>query len=308
MHRALALAAILGVLAIPSPAVDPDLARIRQFLPVRKDSKIAAAAEPRRASRVVRVPDLHWAAIAGNLDEVRRLLNSGARLTAIETLWGGERALHWGAVGGNPGVVRALLAAGASIEARDDYGETSLRESLRADDPLFLALQALLVAGAEPEARSRSGMTALHEAVVLPSEHTGTAVHLLRMFGANPNVEWGDSKITPLHLAATQPYKRFSGWALTDATIDPNGRAADVNARDHEGRTALHWTIVGPGSAQDLQVAIWLIDNGADVNATDDLGATALDWAEAFGDSAKDIADLLRKAADVTLHGPREEP
>lgn len=298
MRRALALAATLGVLAIQSPAVDPDLARIRQLLPVRTDSKIAAAAEPRRASRVVRVPDLHWAAIAGNLDELRRLLNSGASLTATETLWGGERALHWGAVGGHPGVVRALLAAGASIEARDDHGETSLRESLRAEDPNFLTLQALLVAGADPEARSRTGMAALHEAVGLPSEHAHEAVHLLRMFGADPNVEWGDSKVTPLHLAAMQPYNRFSGWTLADATIDPNGRAADVNARDHDGHTALHWLVIGPGSARDPTVALWLIDKGTDVNATDNQGATALDWAEVIEDGIKDLASLLRKAAE----------
>ncbi|MDE0625570.1 MAG: ankyrin repeat domain-containing protein [Bryobacterales bacterium] len=244
------------------------------------------------------VPELHWAAIAGDLDEVQRLLNTGASVTATETLWGGERALHWGAYGGHPGVVRVLLAAGASLETRDDHGETPLREALRTDGPGYLTLQALLVAGADPKASSRGGWTALHEAVSLPSEHAPNAVRLLRMFGADPNVELEGAKITPLHLAATQPYDRFSGWALVDATIDPNGQAADVNARDNEGLTPLHWAVIGPGSAQDLQVARWLIENGADVNATDDLGLTALDWAEAFGDGAKEIADLLQKVAE----------
>ena len=294
--KALALAATLGVLAAQAPAVDPDLARIRELLRPREDSKTSAPVQPRHAARVVRVPELHWAAIAADLDEVQRLLDSGASVTATETLWGGERALHWGAYGGHPGVVRALLAAGASIEAQDHAGETALRESLRTDGPGYLTLQAFLVAGASPEALSKSGSTALHEAAALSSEHARTAVLLLRMFGADPNARRGEWQYTPLHLAALQPFERFSGWHLVDATFDPNGRAADLNARDHEGQTPLHWLAGKLSSAQDVRVAGWLIQSGADVNATDNSGATALDTAEAIG--AEELADLLRAAAE----------
>ena len=297
--KALALAATLGVLAVQAPAVDPDLVRIREWLPPREDSKTSAPVQPRHAARVVRVPELHWAAIAADLDEVQRLLDSGASVTATETLWGGERPLHWGAYGGHPGVVQALLAAGASIEARDHSGDTALRESLRNDisgSSGYLTLQALLVAGASPEAPHEDGHTALHEAVHLPSEHGSTAVLLLRMFGADPNARWGEWQNTPLHLAALQPYERFSGWHLVDATFDPNGRAADLNVRDHEGQTPLHWLASKLGSAQDVRVADWLIQSGADVNATDERGLTPLDLAEVRG--TEELAALLRAAAE----------
>ena len=152
---------------------------------------------------------------------------------------------------------------------------------------------------------SRNDATALHEAASLLNKHAPVAVHLLRMFGADPNVRLGDSKATPLHLAALQPFDRFGGWPLIDATIDPNGRAADINARDSDGRTPLHWVVIGSGSAQDLQVVVWLIDHGVDVNMTDDLGSTALDYAVAIGEGTKDLADLLRIVTTTTQAGPQ---
>lgn len=307
--RAFAIAAIVGALTAQARAVDLEHTRNRHLVSPRLVSKTAVALgvsrplRPRRATRVVSVPDLHWAAIAGDLDAVQRLLAAGSSLTATETLWGGERALHWGAYGGHPGVVRALIAAGASLETRDDDGETALREALRTDGSGFLTLQALLVAGASPEARSRHDSTALHEAASLLNKHAPVAVHLLRMFGADPNVTMGDSDITPLHLAALQPFDRFGGWPLIDSTIDPNGRAADVNATDRDGRTPLHWVVMGPGSAQDLQVVVWLIDRGVDVNITDDSGSTALDYAVAIGEGTKDLADMLRIVTATTQPG-----
>ena len=290
--RALGLAATLGVLAAHAVAADPDFTRIRELLRVRQGSKTSAPIQPRHVSRVIRVPELHWAAIAGELDTVQRLLDAGASTTVTETLWGGERALHWGAYGGNPSVVRALVDAGASVEARDHDGETALREALRTDGPGYLALQALLVAGADPEAVSKGGTTALHEAVDLPSDHGQTAVLLLRMFGANPSATLEESQITPLHIAALQPFERFSGWSLVDATLDPTGRAADVNAKDQDGWTPLHWLVGVPASSRDRRVASWLIANGADVSATDNWGFTAFDLAEVVG--AEELAALLR--------------
>ena len=62
-------------------------------------------------------------------------------------------------------------------------------------------------------------------------------------------------------------------------------QGADVKARGDQGRTALHWAIIGSNSAKGekhrqayLELAELLIDSDADVNAEDDQGNTALDW------------------------------
>lgn len=68
---------------------------------------------------------------------------------------------------------------------------------------------------------------------------------------------------------------------------------ADVNAREADGTTALHWA-----SHRDLLGAVdLLIRAGADVNAANDLGATAL-WAASENGSAPVVERLLAAGAD----------
>ncbi|MGQ9916336.1 MAG: LssY C-terminal domain-containing protein [Bryobacteraceae bacterium] len=63
---------------------------------------------------------------------------------------------------------------------------------------------------------------------------------------------------------------------------------ADVQAKDEQGRTALHWIAIGTSQFRIRnthrayrELAEILIDAGIDVNAEDDYGNTALDWEEA---------------------------
>ena len=293
------LVAIAGAERPPKVAI----AGAERITPPPKATTLLRARAAHRVS--VRVPDLHWAAIEGDVAEVKRLIAAGADLNATETLWGGERALHWAAHGGSD-VVRALIAAGASLEARDDAGDTALFESLRPDDGGYLALTALLAAGANPNAVRSGGWSPLHEAVGIEHERGWNAVYLLRLFGADPNLAGSFtgsvSGITPLHLAVLRPRDDFWGDSLMDASIDPHQRVANVNAKDSLGQTPLHWLFSKSVSAKDRSVMNWLEANGADVNAVDNYGSTPLDWAE-FGGYAE-LAGVLRGMGGVNRRRP----
>ncbi len=80
---------------------------------------------------------------------------------------------------------------------------------------------------------------------------------------------------------------------LLDASADVNGRPADVNARQGDGATALHWAAYGG----DVELARLLIDAGADPAAANRNGSTPLWLAATNGDTAM-IQTLLDAGAD----------
>ena len=68
---------------------------------------------------------------------------------------------------------------------------------------------------------------------------------------------------------------------------------ADVNAKDNEGKTPLHWIIARHGSYDMVKV---LITNGADVNAEDNEGKTPLYyWAVRDTLKSEDVEGLLKR-------------
>ena len=82
---------------------------------------------------------------------------------------------------------------------------------------------------------------------------------------------------------------------------------ADVEIRDDNGETALHWAT--GGSLNNVKVVELLLSHGADVNAKDNRGWTALDWAykaidywyyAATAKSLDVVALLLKYGADIT--------
>ena len=74
------------------------------------------------------------------------------------------------------------------------------------------------------------------------------------------------------------------------------GRHADVNVRQGDGATALHWA----AHLDDLETAGLLIRAGAAVDATNDLGATPL-WVATTAGSAAMVAKLLAADGDPNI-------
>ena len=68
---------------------------------------------------------------------------------------------------------------------------------------------------------------------------------------------------------------------------------ADVNAKDEIGMTPLHWAAV---LGRKNEIVELLITNGADVNAKNDVGQTPLDWDNFY----PEIPALLRKHGGKT--------
>ena len=67
---------------------------------------------------------LHDASAAGDIAEVKRLLDAGADVNAKDKY--GETPLHWTSVSGRAEVVKVLLSSGAYVNPRDNNGHTPL--------------------------------------------------------------------------------------------------------------------------------------------------------------------------------------
>jgi ankyrin repeat protein len=189
-------------------------------------------------------------------------------------------SIHKAASDGNIEAVKQHLAAGVDVNAWDeDFGWTPLH--LAAQRGYKEIIELLLANGADVNARDWSGETPLDWA-------DGETVDLLRKHGGKTKKELnellnaageGDIKAVKQHLAA----------------------GADVNAKDENGWTPLHWAAI----SFDKEVSEYLITMGADVNAAETVsGMTPLHFAAA-GDQKEIVELLLASGADVNA---KDEP
>src|SRR5262245_30510925 len=77
---------------------------------------------------------------------------------------------------------------------------------------------------------------------------------------------------------------------------------ADVNARQTDGATAMHWAVY----QDDIEVVDLLIKNGAMVDVANRDGVTPLHMASLYG-NARIIDRLLKAGADARQKGPAGE-
>lgn len=246
------------------------------------------------------MPELHWAAYSGDVEEVRRLIAAGASVHEYDSLfyqgWR-QSALYWGVRGGSPGVVRALVAAGAAVNPERSHQLPLIVEAVRYGAPHFRALLALLSSGADT---GHWGARALQSAVTLHVHGTmddgvcfgregvdygdggppcflaagggqvdaRQAIWFLRRFGVDPN--HGRAK----QIAVGASWERFlwsdlasdvdGAWSRGVSPVDQDSPAADWNSSEHGDTPLLAFLDIQGGwnSARDPRVLNWLLSAG----------------------------------------------
>lgn len=255
---------------------------------------------------------LHDAAVVGDLDAIRVLLDHGADVNGRSRV-SGATPLHMAVVPKlKPGLlkptVELLLARGANLEAKDNDGRTPLHAAAEGSTPEAVGL--LLSKGANVNARDGAQQTPLH-AIADKAWHDKREIVAL-LLTKHPDVNATDVVgYTPLHLLA----KMRLGLTADEVRSNTHPAAADarrllkdqveaaslliasgaiVNARDDYKGTPLHWAAWSNSEA----LAELLLRSGADKNARDKLDRAPLHRAAEKG--SLEVTELLvRAGADL---------
>lgn len=239
--------------------------------------------------------DLPAAAMSGDADAVRRLLDLGLPLDAVDAQ--GCTALLRAAGGGHVAVIDLLLARGADLNLAAHSGATPLSAavSMRQLD----IVGTLLAAGAPIERKLPGGATVLMLASAL-----GMPDIAARLLAAGADVHAGDAQgLSPLHCAALYGFGAQDParlLALFDALLLA-GAEPDLAAGQVTPLLLLLGARAQPDSRCDETVVLAgverLLEEGVSLDAVDPRGFGVLHLAALHGQLAL-VRRLLRAGAD----------
>jgi uncharacterized protein len=160
-HRTTGSSRPIAALAHRAPL--RSLAWIRHSLRSVRSSEAMAGIQPKRIARpgvdeYGRTP-LHYSALAGNADEVSKLLLAGANPNAPDDR--GWTPLRCAAEARSAAVTSLLLAASANIEAKDVFGNTPLSRAVFVSKGDGAVIRVLREAGASATNANNYGVSPL---------------------------------------------------------------------------------------------------------------------------------------------------
>ncbi len=260
---------------------------------------------------------LLYAAKAGNLPEVRRAIESGVPVNAVDSngntallvaigcnrtaiidylLCHGAKVnvrgpnqvtpLIMAAFGGQPEVLKKLLGAGADLKAVDDNGQPAIEAAVMSRDPA--SVRVLLKAGAFREVGAW-GQPLIVEAANL--QVPAAIVLSLLQAGAHVDAR-GRMGSTALMKAAT------NGDTATAEVLLEHG--ANVRLTDHDGETALAIAVTNGMAKDTFGVVNLLLKAGADPNARRPGGLSMLGLAVMRWD-VRTVESLIAAGADPNV-------
>ena len=249
--------------------------------------------------RPLQPADLPSAAIVGEAEAVRRLLDLGLPVDAVDSQ--GCTALLRAAGGGHRAVVDLLLARGAEprIAARSGATPLSAAVSMRQGD----IVERLLAAGAPLEQRLPGDVTVLMLAAAL-----GLPDLAARLLTAGADVHAGDAQgLAPLHCAALYGFtarERPRLVALLDTLLLAGAEADQPAAGGVTPLLLLLGARAEPGTACDEEVVLAglerLLDEDVSLDPRDPRGFGPLHLAALHG-QLRIVQRLLRAGADPDL-------
>ncbi len=219
-------------------------------------------------------PPFHLAALRENSKTIELLANHGLNINLQAK--DGSTALTFSCMKNMEKAALLLIKIGADINAADSRRMTPLHYAATRNR---LMTKHLIRAGADTEKRNKYGETPLDFAV---KKHYLPGIAALLAGGAEWTVT--EEKTGELLFEAAKEGEKNLTLALVKKGID-------VNIRDKEGKTPLHWC-----TNRHIAAAI-LLENGALPNIYDTLGNTPLHYAT--NRNATKI--LLDKGADKTI-------
>ena len=221
---------------------------------------------------------LHWAVLNGDLEKVKKAIDSGVDVNSTYRRGQGKTPLH---LAKDLEIVKFLVKKGAKVNAKDWEDQTLLHLTKDLEIIKFLVKNR-----AKINIKDKEGKTPLHYLV----DHIEIAKFLIK-HGANVKAKDNQDK-TPLHLAGHLEIVKLLVKKRADVNaIDKSGnsplfykplditqflieKGSSINIQNNRGKTLLH--NLATGNKNNFELISFLIDKGLDVNITDKYGKTAL--------------------------------